>query len=95
MTLALVAQTVIHQFRQRVGEPFSSWEASHLAHNLFQAFDADVRVVDDTIFVTYYNAPNADILRRHYEHLPQKLQAEHINPTVPWLYDLKLDFRFK
>ena len=95
MTLALVAQTVIHQFRQRVGEPFSSWEASHLAHNLFQAFDGDVRVVDDTILVTYYNAPNADILRQHYEHLPQKLQAEHINPTVPWLYDLKLDFRFK
>ena len=95
MTMALLAQTLLHQFRQRIGEPFRTWEASHLARNLFQALDGDVRVVDDTIVVTYYNAPNADALRPHYEHLPQKLQAENICPTVPWLYDFKLDFRFK
>lgn len=95
MTMALIAQAVIHQFRQRIGEPFNTWEVSHLAHNLFEALDGDVRVVDDTILITYYNAPNADLLRPHYEHLPQKLEAEHICPTIPWLYNFKLDFRFK
>ena len=23
------------------------------------------------------------------------LEAEGVNPTIPWLYDFKLDFRFK
>ena len=27
--------------------------------------------------------------------LPDKLTAEGIQPTIPWLYDFKLDFRFK
>src|SRR4029077_586296 len=29
MTMALVAQAAIHQMRQRLGEPFSQWDASH------------------------------------------------------------------
>jgi len=95
MTLALVAQTVIHQFRKRLGEPYQSWDAVHLAQGVFSGLEGDVRVQDDTILVTYYNAPNVAILRQHYEHLPAKLQAQGINPHVPWLYDFKLDFRFK
>jgi len=27
--------------------------------------------------------------------MPEKLSSEGINPTIPWLYDFKLDFRFK
>jgi hypothetical protein len=27
--------------------------------------------------------------------LPEKLKYEGINPQVPWLYNYKLDFRFK
>ena len=95
MTLALVAQAVIHQFRQRIGAPYQSWDAVHLAQAVFTGLEGDVRVQDDTILVTYYNAPNADILRQHYEGLPQKLAAEGVDPRVPWLYDFKLDFRFK
>jgi hypothetical protein len=34
MTLALVAQAVIHQFRQRLGDPYGSWDAEHLAKDL-------------------------------------------------------------
>ena len=45
--------------------------------------------------VTYYNAPNVEELRRHYEHLPAKLTTQKINPKIPWLYNFKLDFRFK
>jgi hypothetical protein len=95
MTLALVAQAVIHQFRQRLGEPYRSWDAVHLARAVFSGLEGDLRVHEDTILVTYYNAPNAALLRQHYEGLPEKLQADGIDPRVPWLYDFKLDFRFK
>jgi Transposase DDE domain len=95
MTLALLAQTVCYQFRQRVGPPFSSWDASHLAQSILSGLEGDVRVHHNTIVVTYYNAPNAEVLRQHYEHLPKKLRAEGINPQIPWLYDFELDFRFK
>ena len=43
---------------------------------------------------TYYNAPNVEHLRPHYEHLPAKLAAEGVNPRIPWLYNYQLDFRF-
>jgi len=95
MTMALVAQAAIHQMRQRLGQPFSQWDASHLARELFGALEGDVRVKDDTIQVTYYNAPHRDRLRQQYENLPDKLQQEGIEPTLPWLYDFKLDFRFR
>src|SRR2546427_242383 len=38
MTMALLAQAVIHQLRARLGAPASTWEASHLAHDLFQCW---------------------------------------------------------
>ena len=95
MTMALIAQSVIHQLRQRIGEPFSSWDASHMAKDLLGGLDGDLRVHDDTIIVTYYNAPNVELLRKHYENLPAKLEQEGVNPKIPWLYNFKLDFRFK
>lgn len=95
MTFALLAQAVIHQLRQKLGSPFTSWNAEHLAKNLFTGLDGDLRVSDDTILVTYYNAPHADLLRSHYEHLPNRLQTEGVDPRIPWLYNFKLDFRFK
>lgn len=95
MTLALVAQAVVHQFRQRLGAPFATWDATHLAKDVFCGLEGDVRVQDDTIVVTYYNAPNVQLLREHYEHLPAKLNAQKVNPQIPWLYNFKLDFRFK
>ena len=48
-----------------------------------------------TIVVTLYNPPNASLLRHHYEHLPEKLAREGVNPEIPWLYNFKIDFRFK
>jgi hypothetical protein len=95
MTLALIAQTVIHQLRTRLDEPYRSWDADHLARDLFFALEGDVRVHQDTILVTYYNAPNVQQLRAHYEDLPNKLQQQNIPPEIPWLYGYKLDFRFR
>lgn len=95
MTMALIAQAAIHQFRQRIGRPWNEWDATHLARSIFRGIDGDIRIFDDTIRVTLYNAPNPESLREHYENLPDKLAAEGVDPRVPWLYGYKLDFRFK
>jgi len=95
LTMALIAQAVVHQLRQRLGQPYQQWEAAHLGKSLFQGLDGDIRVVNDTIVVTFYNAPNTQRLREHYENLPAKLIKDNINPHMPWLYNFKLDFRFK
>jgi hypothetical protein len=95
MTMALLAQATVAQLRQRLGEPAADWDAAHLAKAIFQGLDGDIRVNGKTIVVTYYNAPHAQRLRALYEQLPAKLEQEHINPCIPWLYDFKLDFRFR
>jgi hypothetical protein len=95
MTMALIAQAVIHQLRDRLGEPVSGWDADHLAKDFFRGLEGDVRVSHDTIIVTYYNAPNESRLREHYEDLPDKLSQQDIDPHLPWLYNFKLDFRFR
>ena len=95
MSMALIAQTVCDQLRQRLGDPFATWEASHFASTIFRGVDGDIRVTDNTIVVTLYNAPNPDLLKKHYENLPQTLEREHIDPRIPWLYNFKLDFRIR
>ena len=95
MSMALLAQAVIHQLRQRLGAPFNQWDAAHFARDLFSGLEGDLRVEDDTILITYYNAPKANEWKAHFENLPQRLQKEGVDPRVPWLYNFKLDFRFK
>ncbi len=95
MTTALIAQAVLHQLRRRLGEPYSNWDAGHFAKSLLAGLEGDIRVRDDTIVVTYYNAPNVPLLREHYEGIPDRLEKEHIDPHIPWLYGFKLDFRFR
>jgi hypothetical protein len=95
MTMALLAQAALYQMRQRVGAPVKDWDARHMAQAWLGGLDGDVRVEQDTIVVTIYNAPNALAWKEHYEGLPARLQAEHIDPRVPWLYNFKLDFRFR
>jgi hypothetical protein len=95
MSMALVAQAAIFQFRQRLGPPWSEWDSQHLAEAVFRGIDGDLRISGDTILVTLYNAPGVEKLRPHYEGLPQKLAAEHVEPRIPWLFGYKLDFRFK
>jgi hypothetical protein len=93
MTMALLAQAVLRRLRLRLGEAVASWDAKHLAKDVLQGLEGDVRVTEDTIVVTYYNAPNAEGLRSHYEGLPKKLRQENLHPEIPWLYNYKLDFR--
>jgi len=95
MTMALLAQAAISMMRQRIGPPIAEWDAEHMARDLFLGLEGDIRVKHDTVIVTYYNAPNPELMKSHYENLPDKLTSEGIRPTIPWLYDFKLDFRFK
>jgi hypothetical protein len=95
MTMALIAQAVLNRLRHRLGEPYDQWDANHLARSILAGLEGDIRVHDDTILVTYYNAPNAAQLREHYEGLPHRLAAERVDPHIPWLYGYKLDFRFR
>jgi hypothetical protein len=95
MTMALVAQAAIDQFRKRLAPPTANWDAKHMATAYFGGLEGDVRVKENTIIVTYYNSPDAAKLREHYEHLPAKLRAENIDPRVPWLYGFELDFCFR
>jgi hypothetical protein len=95
MSTALIAQAVCDQLRKRLGDPFASWDARHFASAIFRGIDGDIRVSDNTIFVTLYNAPKPDLLRKHYENLPQILERENVDPRIPWLYNFKLDFRFR
>lgn len=95
MTMALIAQAAIDGLRKRLGPPAANWDAKHLATAYFGGLEGDVRVEGNTIVVTYYNAPDVDRLRAHYESLPAKLRAERVAPRVPWLYEFELDFRFR
>jgi hypothetical protein len=93
--MSLLAQAAVHQLRQRLGPPVAAWDATHLARHLFQGLEGDLRVCHDTIVVTLYHAPQAGLLRQHYENLPDKLRQQSVDPHIPWLYNFKLDFRFK
>ena len=95
MTMALLAQALIHQLRGRLGAPFDQWDAAHFARDLFSGLEGDLRVQDDTILVTYYNAPEGHEWKKQFENLPQRLESEKVDPRIPWLYNFKLDFRFK
>ncbi len=95
MTTALLAQAAIQQLKQRLAPACQSWDAEHLAKDFFRGIDGDIRVQKDTIIVTCYNAPDVELLKRHYENLPAKLTQEGLDPTIPWLFNFKLDFRFK
>jgi len=95
MSLALLAQALIHQLRQRLGEPYQHWDSPHFGRDFFAGLEGDLRVEGDTIIVTYYNAPDVANWKGHFENLPKQLAEEKVHPRIPWLYNFKLDFRFR
>jgi len=95
LALTLLAQAAIDQFRNRLPESHRTANAETLARGFFNGIDGDLRVCDDTIIVTYYNAPDDEQWRQHYEQLPARLGAEGIPAAIPWLFGFKLNFRFR
>lgn len=94
-TLALIAQAATNQLKNKLPDSFKNWTAAHTAQQILTNMEGDLRVVDDTIIVTYYRDHENLKLKPIFENLPQKLEEEGINPKIPWLFDFKLDFRFK
>ena len=94
-TLALLAQAATHQLKKKLPDDYKHWNAAHTAQDVLTNMEGDIRVEDDTIIITYYRDHEKLKLRQHYENLPKILESEGINPKIPWLYDFKLDFRFK
>ena len=95
LSLALIAQAAAFQLKKKLPSPYRKWTAQHLADSLFRGVDGDLRVKNDTIIVNMYNVPEGLNLRQHYENLPKKLEGQGVDPRIPWLFDFKLDFRFK
>ena len=94
-TMALIAQAATHQLKNKLPGNYKTWTAEHTAQQVLTNMEGDIRVEDDTIIVTYYRDHEELNLKQHFENLPQILQNEGINPKIPWLFDFKLDFRFK
>ena len=90
-----MAQALIHQWRQRLGAPYQQWDSPHFARDFFSGLEGDLRLQHDTLLITYYNAPESDLWKQHFENLPQRLEQEKVDPRIPWLYNFKLDFRFR
>ena len=94
-TLALIAQAATHQLKNKLPSDYKTWTAAHTAQQVLTNMEGDIRVKDDTIIVTCYRDHEKLNLRKNFEHLPQILEAEGVNPKIPWLFDYKRDFRFK
>jgi hypothetical protein len=83
LTMALIAQAVLYEFRKKMPEEIRGRTAKCLAENFFGGIDGDIRVCGETIVVTYYNAPDVENLKQHYENLPEKLEKEGLDPRIP------------
>jgi hypothetical protein len=94
LALAMIAQAGTYQLRQNLATVYRSWNAEHLAREILGWADGDIRVKGDTILVTFYGDHN-HLDPSRYENLPRILQAEGVDPRIPWLYNFKLDFRFR
>ena len=85
----------MHQLKNKLPDPYKQWTANHTATQILTNMEGDLRVKDDTIIVTYYRDYLNLGIEKHYQNLPRILEQEGINPKIPWLFDFKLDFRFK
>jgi len=94
-TMALIAQAATHQLKNKLPGEYKQWTAAHTAQQVLTNMEGDIRVEGDTIIITYYRDHEKLNLKQHFENLPQILQSEGVNPKIPWLFDFKLDFRFK
>ncbi|MCF8337465.1 MAG: hypothetical protein K9I74_05725 [Bacteroidales bacterium] len=94
LAFSMMAQAATYQLRNKLTTKYRNWNAGHLANEILAWTDGDVRVKDDTIIVTIYN-PHKHIDTSKYINISEVLAKEGVNPKIPWLYDFKLDFRFK
>ncbi len=94
LALSMIAQAATYQMRTKLPKPYKRWDAKHLATEVLSWCDGDVRVENDTIIVTLYGKPK-HLNEKDYVNLPDILMSEGLKPEIPWLYNFKLDFKFK
>lgn len=85
-SLALLAQAAAFGLRKNLPEPYSKWSAAMLSEKVLTNMEGDVRIKDDKIIVTYYG---------DHEALGIKEKYQNISSKIPWIYNYKLEFRFK
>lgn len=95
ISLSLISQAALFQFRNNLPDKMKNWTAQSIGQKIFAGIDGDLRVKDDTIIITLYNAPNNSDFKKRYHNISEKLQREGINPHIPWLYNFKFEYRFK
>jgi len=94
-SLALLAQAATHQLKSKLPKPYSQWTATSLAEKALTNMEGDIRVKDDKIIVTYYKDHEKLGLKNIYHNVSQQLENNGVSPKIPWLFDYKLEFRFK
>ena len=94
LAMAMIAQAAVYELRQNMIGDYIKWNAKHIANEVLAWNDGDIRVKNDTIIVTFYGT-SKHLKKENYINLPDKLRQNGINPKIPWLYNFKLDFRFK
>jgi len=94
-SLALIAQAAAFRLRKNLPEPYSKWTAGILSEKVLTNMEGDLKVKDDRIIVTYYRDHEDLNLREKYSNISSVLENENISPKIPWLFDYKLEFRFK
>lgn len=94
-SLALLAQAATHQLKSKLPKPYSQWTAASLAEKVLTNMEGDIRIKDDKIIVTYYKDHEKLGLKNIYHNVNQQLENNGVSPKIPWLFDYKLEFRFK
>lgn len=94
-SLALLAQAATYQFKSKLPQPYRQWSASTLAEKVLTNMEGDIRVKDDKIIITYYKDHEPLGIKNLYPDINQLLINEGVSPKIPWLFDFKLQFRFK
>jgi hypothetical protein len=94
-TLALLAQAATHQLKRKLPIDYKTNTAESLAKNILTNMEGDIRVEDDKIIITYYGGHERLDLKKQYHNIENQLINHGVNPKIPWLFDFKLDFRFK
>lgn len=94
-SLALLAQAAAFRLRKNLPGPYRKWTAGMLSEKVLTNMEGDLRVKDNRIIVTYYRDHEDLSLREKYSNISSILENENISPKIPWLFDYKLEFRFK
>jgi hypothetical protein len=95
MSLALLGQAATYGLKSKLPPPYRQWSAGSLAEKVLTNMEGDIRVKEDKIIITYYRDHEPLGLKNRYQNISGQLEREGIDPRIPWLFDFKLEFRFK